>query len=625
MCGIFGIFNTDTARPVDHDVLGRMGHVLAHRGPDGGGLHTDGAVGIGMRRLSIIDLKTGDQPLANEDGSIWVVFNGEIYNYRELTQELLAKGHRFSTASDTEVLVHLYEEYGEACVEPLRGMFAFAIWDHARRTLFLARDRLGIKPLYYADTPTGFVFGSELKLVAQSPWASRAVDQRALAAYLQYGYVPDPFSIIQGAVKLAPGHTLTVREGRSGGPRRYWDVAACFRRPTPPRSEAETSESLWMLLRDAVRSHLVSDVPVGAFLSGGVDSSAVVAIMASEVGIPIKTFSVGFREAAYNELAYARAVAERFGTEHYELVVGPQDLGVLDDLLGAFDEPFADASAIPTYLVSRLARPHVKVVLSGDGGDELFAGYDRYVVDHRRRHLGRLGDMGLGGGLRALSARLPEGTPGKNFIYNISLPRMDRYLDAISVFPPRVLRNLLDPAVASDARTQFDTTHSAGLDPLSRLQVLDLRTYLPGDILTKVDRMTMANSLEARVPLLDHRLVEFAGGLPARLRLRSGETKFLLKRVLRGRVPPEVLDRPKQGFAVPLEAWFSEELPRVFHDVLGEGSRLADVGIRPAAVRSLIELYTARRRQDHCRRLWALAVLDRTLRALRGTRRRFPE
>jgi asparagine synthase (glutamine-hydrolysing) len=618
MCGIFGFFGTDPARPADRQTLRRMGDVLTHRGPDGGGLHEDGALGIGMRRLSIIDLKTGDQPLANEDGSIWVVFNGEIYNYRELTADLLAKGHRFSTASDTEVLVHLYEEHGEACVDRLRGMFAFAIWDRSRRTVFLARDRLGIKPLYYAQTPRGFVFGSELKAVAQSPWVRGQVDRRGLVAYLQYGYVPDPLSILDGVTKLSPGHTVTVRDGRAAAPRPYWDATAFFRNTSPLANEEETATSLWTLLCDAVRSHLVSDVPVGAFLSGGVDSSTVVAIMAAEVGVPVKTFSVGFREEGYNELAYARRVAQWFGTEHHELIAGPEHVGLLDDLLRVFDEPFADSSAIPTYLVSRLARQHVKVVLSGDGGDELFAGYDRYMVDHRRRHLGRLGDMGLGGGLRSLSARLPEGTPGKNYIHNISLPRMERYLDSISLFPPRALRDLLDPAVASHVEASFDTTHSEGLDPLSRLQALDLRTYLPGDILTKVDRMSMANSLEARVPLLDHHLVEFACGLPARLRLRGGETKYLLKRVLRDRVPRDVLVRPKQGFAVPLDAWFNGRLAGFFHDVLGDAGRLADIGIRPSALRSLMERYTTGRRQDHRQRLWALAVLDGALRAHRG-------
>ncbi|PYM86175.1 MAG: asparagine synthase (glutamine-hydrolyzing) [Candidatus Rokuibacteriota bacterium] len=616
MCGIFGAFNIDPSRPADLQTLRRMGEVLAHRGPDGGGLHTDGALGIGMRRLSIIDLKTGNQPLANEDGSIWVVFNGEIYNYRELTAELLAKGHRFATASDTEVLVHLYEEYGEAGVERLRGMFAFAIWDHSRRTLFLARDRLGIKPLYYAETPKGFVFASELKAVVQNPWARGHVDRRALAAYLQYGYVPDPLSIVERVAKLPPGHTLTVQDGRAGVPRRYWEVTACFRNAGVPPSEEDASERLWTLLRDAVRSHLVSDVPVGAFLSGGVDSTTVVAIMAAELGAPVKTFSVGFREKGYNELPYARQVAERYATEHHELLVGPQDLGLLDDLLRAVDEPFADASSIPTYLVSRLARQHVKVVLSGDGGDELFAGYDRYVVDYRRRHLGRLGDMGLGGGLRVLSASLPEGTPGKNFLYNLALPRMERYLDSISLFPPRALRGLLDLAVVPDGATPFDTGDSVGLDPLSRLQALDLRTYLPGDILTKVDRASMANSLEARVPLLDHYLVEFACALPAPLRLRSEQTKYLLKRVMRDRIPREILDRPKQGFAVPLEAWFNDRLPGFFHDLLGGASRLTELGIRSSAVRSLMELYARKRRPEHCRRLWALAVLDRALRRL---------
>jgi asparagine synthase (glutamine-hydrolysing) len=621
MCGIFGLFHADARTPTDAGILRRMGDVLAHRGPDGGGVYTDRGFGMGMRRLSIIDLKTGDQPLANENGSVWVVFNGEIYNYRELTAELLAKGHRFATASDTEVLVHLYEDYGEACVEKLRGMFAFAIWQPAERTLLLARDRLGIKPLYYAQTRDGFVFGSELKALAEWPPAPRAVNPQSVMAYLQYGYVPDPLTIIDGIAKLAPGHTLTVREGRAGVPRRYWDATTFFRNPAPPPREADASDELWQLLRDAVRSHLVSDVPLGAFLSGGIDSSMVVAIMAAEIGAPVKTFSVGFQEPDYNELAYARRVADRFGTEHHELVVGPADLSLLSELLGAFDEPFADPSAIPTYLISRLARQHVKVVLSGDGGDELFAGYDRYMVDYRRRHLGRVGDLGLGGGLRVLSGTLPEGTPGKNFIYNISLPRMERYLDSISLFPARALHDLLGPSIRPDVDAVFDTSNSVGLDPLSRLQALDLRTYLPGDILAKVDRMTMANSLEARVPLLDHRLVQFACGLPARLRLRSGQSKYLLRRALGGRLPREVLSRPKQGFAVPLEAWFEQRLPDFFHESLGDMGRLADVGIEPAAVRSLMDVYAKRGRQDHCRRLWALAVLDRTLRGLTNARR----
>ncbi len=618
MCGIFGVFGADAARPVDPDWLRTMADVLVHRGPDGGGIHARGELGIGMRRLSIIDLKTGGQPLANEDGSVWVVFNGEIYNYRELTEELLARGHRFATASDTEVLVHLYEDEGEAFVRRLRGMFAFAIWDSARRTLLLARDRLGIKPLYYAETGSGFVFASELKAVARVPWVSRDLDREALTAYLQSGYVPDPLSIVRGVAKLPPGHTLTVRQGRAAAPRRYWESTPFFARRLRWGREEEAAEVLWEGLQHAVRSHLVSDVPVGAFLSGGVDSSAVVAIMAREAGARVQTFSVGFAEAGYNELPYARRVAGLLGTEHHELLVGPRDLGVLERVLSAFDEPFADPSSIPTCLVSALARRHVKVVLSGDGGDELFAGYERYAVDHRRRHLGAIGDRGLGRPLRRLSALLPEGTPGKNYLYNLSLPRIERYLDAVSLFPVRALDALLEPPVPADAAAPFAEALRAGreLDPLSRLQDLDLRTYLPGDILTKLDRMSMANSLEARVPLLDHPLVELACGLHPSLRLRSGQTKYLFKRALRGHVPDEVLARPKQGFAVPLTSWFSDHLPGFFRDELGDGRRLEAVGLRRAPVRVLLDLFARTRRPDHCRRLWALVVLDRSIRRL---------
>jgi asparagine synthase (glutamine-hydrolysing) len=620
MCGIAGIVDVTGRAPVDADCLRRMNDRLFHRGPDDAGYLIERRVGLAMRRLAIIDLNTGQQPVHNEDKTLSVVFNGEIYNYRELRAELQAKGHRFATTSDTEVLVHLYEEHGERCVDRLRGMFAFAIWDRQRQALFLARDRLGIKPLYYAESPQGFVFASELKAIAVHPRVERRVSPASLVAYLQYGYVPEPQSILEGIRRLPPGHTLTVKDGHVGAPRRYWESASLFRSAMGRSSETEAgaAEALWAHLESAVRSHLVSDVPVGAFLSGGVDSSAVVAVMAQAVGVPVKTFSIGFREAGYNELPYARRVAEWLGTEHHELRVEPQDLGMLEEVLAAVDEPFADASAVPTYLVSRLARRHVKVVLSGDGGDELFAGYDRYVVDHRRRYLGLLGDAGLGGSLRALSAVLPEGVPGKNYLYNLSLSRLDRYLDSISLFPARAMKNLLEPALVHGVESPFSAALAAGngLDPLSRLQDLDLNSYLPGDILTKVDRMSMANSLEARVPLLDHPLVEFACRLPARLRLRSGQTKYLLKRALRGRVPDEVLTRPKQGFGVPLEIWFRERLPGFFEDQLGDGRRLADVGVRPESVRRLQEAFARRHRREHCERLWALVVLDRALRRL---------
>jgi asparagine synthase (glutamine-hydrolysing) len=615
MCGIYGLLGADARQPADADLLRRMDDSLVHRGPDGGGQYCDGPLGMGMRRLSIIDLATGDQPMANEDGSVWVVFNGEIYNYREVRADLLARGHTFRTASDTEVLVHLWEEDGEACVRRLRGMFAFAIWDRATATLFLARDRVGIKPLFYAPTAHGIVFGSELKALTLSPWVDRRIDLTAVSAYLEYGYVPDPHTILESVVKLPPGHTLTVRDGRVAAARSFWTPTPFFRGPMGPHGEEEAVTALDTLLQDAVHSHLVSDVPVGAFLSGGVDSSAVVALMARDTGARVKTFSVGFDDDAISELPYAREVAKWCGTEHIELRVGAGDIHVLEEVLNAVDEPFADSSSIPTFLVSRLARQHVKVVMSGDGGDELFAGYDRYLVDHRRRHLGKLADAGLGGGLKRLSDALPEGTRGKNLLFNMSLPRMERYLDSIALFPRRALDDLMEPGTR---RFSFNGLLTAGarLDPLSRLQDFDLQTYLPGDILTKVDRMTMANSLEARVPFLDHPLIEFACALPPALRMRGSTTKYLLRRVLQGRVPPIVLTRRKQGFGPPLETWFSGRLSGFFHDMLGDGSRLATVGVRPEAVRSLVARHAESRRPEYCHRLWGLVVLDRAMQRL---------
>ncbi len=602
-----------------------MAQTLVHRGPDGGGEHFDGALGFGMRRLSIIDLETGDQPLANEDGSVWIVFNGEIYNYRELAADLAARGHRFRTRSDTEVIVHLYEEEGERCVERLRGMFAFAVWDARQRTLLLARDRLGIKPLYYATTPRGFVFGSELKALLAGPWLGRSVDPAAISAYLRFSYIPDPLTLLRGVAKLPPGHTLAVRDGRAAEPKRYWDCVPLFAYPAKRADEEESAELLWQTLRSAVASHLVADVPLGAFLSGGVDSTAVVAAMALESAGPVKTFSVGF-DGGVDETPYARRVAEHFGTEHHEVRMNVGDVAVLDEILGGFDEPFADESAIPTYMISRFARAHVKVVLSGDGGDEIFAGYDRYVVDERRRRLGVLGDLGIGGGLRAVSALMPEGTPGKNYLYSLSLPRMRRYLEEISTFSSRALTALLEPAAASQSAAIEGIVgellrRSDGLDPLSRLQCFDLQTYLPGDILTKVDRMSMLASLETRVPMLDPPLVEFACRLPPSLRMRALETKYLFKRALRSRVPAEVLERPKQGFAVPLQKWFTSDVPGFFHERLANTDRLEAVGIRPGAVRELLEQFARMRRDEHCRRLWAILVLDRSLARLAEVRR----
>ncbi|MBI2524704.1 MAG: asparagine synthase (glutamine-hydrolyzing) [Candidatus Rokubacteria bacterium] len=624
MCGIFGVLMADRTRTPDAAVLRAMGDVIRHRGPDDEGFFVSRGIGLGMRRLSIIDLKTGHQPIGSEDGRLQVVFNGEIYNYRQLTHELLDRGHSFATTSDTEVLVHLFEDRGRHCVERLRGMFAFALWDARAGRLVLARDRLGIKPLYYAETPAGLVFGSELKSILRVPGFERTVDVEALCAYLRYGYVPDPLSIFRRVRKLPPGHVLVAAPGTAPEVHAYWDPVPFFEasRQAPG---AWRPEELRERLADSVRSHLVSDVPLGAFLSGGIDSSAVVALMAAELGRSVKTFSIGFAEPSFNELPWARLVSARFATEHHELVVEPQSLDLLARIVEHFDEPFADPSAIPTYFVSRLAREHVKVVLSGDGGDELFAGYDRYVVDRRRRGWDALSRVGAGSLVRRLSDTLPEGTRGKNYLFNVSLPRTERYLDSVSHFRPAAVRRLVSTDVLGGLPEVEDAlaphvARGATLGFPSRLQYLDLKSYLPGDILTKVDRMSMAHSIEARVPLLDHELVEFAAALPPGQRLRGTATKYLLKRALTDLVPREVLFRSKQGFAVPIAAWFRDGLGGYLHDHLLADGALAHGLLRRPAVESLFALYRETARPEYLQRLWCLLVFELWHRAFVATR-----
>jgi asparagine synthase (glutamine-hydrolysing) len=618
MCGIYGMFLTDRARTVPEDRLRAMGEAIAHRGPDESGTLVDGAFGFGMQRLSIIDLKTGHQPIGNEDGSVQVVFNGEIYNYRELARDLLERGHVLATTSDTEVIVHLWEEYGVDCVHHLAGMFALAVWDVRTRTLFLGRDRLGIKPLYYAESPAGIVFGSELKALLRVPEVGRGVSPGAVLAYLRWGYVPDPLAILEGVKKLPPGHTLLVRDGRAvGPPRRYWDLLPFFASPRVG-SEAALMEELRWRLSESVKSHLVSDVPLGAFLSGGVDSSAVVAHMAAEHGASVKTFSIGFAEAAYDERPYARLVSERFRTDHHELIVRPDSVERIARIVAYFDEPFADASAIPTYFVSALARPHVKVVLSGDGGDEIFAGYERYAEDWRRRHWSLLRGVGVAPVAAAASRALPEGTFGKAYLHAVTLPRIDRYVLGVTHFADGALRSLADGPLAlalADGRAHGDglapfVARGSALGFPARLQCLDVDTYLPGDILTKVDRMTMAHSIEARVPLLDHRFVEFAASLPSHVTLRRGEGKYLFKRALAGMVPPAILTRTKQGFAVPLRYWFREGLDAFLGDhLLGAGTR-SRAWVRREYVERLFDLHRATGRQGYLEQLWSLLVLE---------------
>ena len=569
MCGIAGIFSL-TGEPVREQDVRAMCRALVLRGPDDEGYYSAGRIGLGMRRLSIIDLATGQQPVYNDDRTIQVVLNGEIYNYRELREELMARGHRFYTASDTEVIVQLYERYGLECVHHLRGMFAFALWDERRQRLLLARDRLGIKPLYFGQFDGKFVFASELKAILQLSWVERELNWNSLAHLFAFLTTPAEHSIIEGIHKLPPAHTLALEPGRPPKIARYWEVDF---EPDRNNDEEDLVARLRDLLEESVRLRMRCDVPFGAFLSGGIDSSAIVATMAAQSSRPIKTFSVGFREKSHNEIAHARQVAKVFNTEHHECVVTADALDIIDDLAWHLDEPFGDSSAIPTFMVSKIAAEHAKVVLSGDGGDELFAGYDKYCVEQRERryrHIPALFRSLLG----AVGARLPVGTTGREFLRHIALNGPDRYLHAGTLFDQQAQSALFQDAaaeriLAEDPWKQLaDGLSRDGGHWLSAIQHADLRNYLPLDILTKVDRMSMAQSLEVRVPLLDHKLVEFAATIPPELKLHGSNTKYIFKRAMRGILPNSIIERPKQGFAVPLGHWFRGELSSYVRDLL---------------------------------------------------------
>ncbi|MCA1641895.1 MAG: asparagine synthase (glutamine-hydrolyzing) [Acidobacteria bacterium] len=617
MCGIAGFVEHTPTRGAEERaaLLDRMCRVIAHRGPDEQGAEVRGAAALGMRRLSIIDLAGGHQPMSGCDPALTLVFNGEIYNFRELQRDLESRGHQFKTHSDTEAIVHAYEEFGAACVEHLRGMFAFALWDESKRELFVARDRAGKKPLYYSLTQSGaLVFGSELKSLLLHPEVGRGIDLEALDAYVTFGYVPDPLSIFEGVRKLPPGHTLTF-DGSSVSVEQYWDFP--METDAAPRDEEEYVEELRALLDEAVRVRLVADVPLGAFLSGGVDSSAVVGLMARHTPQPVKTFSIGFREDSFDELRYARVAARHFATDHHEFIVTPDICQVVDELVWHFDEPFADSSAIPTHAVSKLARGHVKVVLSGDGGDELFAGYTRYVVERQRRLFDRVPRPVRRGLMEPLSRALPHGAWGRNYIYNGAQDTVGRFVNSLSIFTSlnkRLLyteefrRSLAGRLTATERFVQIASRANAN-DPLAAMLYLDSKTYLPGDILTKVDRMSMAVSLEARVPLLDHKLIEFAARVPSALKMRGLETKYLFKRAVRGLVPDEILDRPKQGFGVPVARWINEELRERMRDTLASRSAAARGYFDPRHVGRLLGEHE-RGRRDQSTALWALFMLE---------------
>jgi len=626
MCGLVGIFDANGCQAIDRDLLSRMNDSLTHRGPDDSGLFTAPGIGLGHRRLSIIDLSGGHQPLFNEDGSVVVVYNGEIYNFQDLSQELLARGHSFRTHCDTEVIVHAWEEWGEACVEHFRGMFAFALWDANSETLFLARDRLGIKPLYYAPLANGLVlFGSELKALLNHPALPREIDVTAVEDYFAYGYVPDPKSIYRHVVKLEPGHTMAFRRGRAQpSPRRYWDVSFESRSGV---SEAQVPEDLIARLREAVDIRMIADVPLGAFLSGGVDSSSVVAMMAGLSADPVNTCSIGFGTPEYDESAYAAKIAERYGTRHHVRQIDPDSFDLVDRLATFYDEPFADSSAIPTYRVCALARERVTVALSGDGGDEVFAGYRRYRWHHYeeqvRRRIPSALRAPLFGALGAIYPKLdwaPKPLRAKSTLEALARHTVEGYFHSVSVLHDGLRRRLFSPQMQRELQgyhaievlrrhmQDAPTDHH-----LSRVQYADLKTYLPGDILTKVDRASMANSLEVRVPILDHHFVEWAGGLPAGLKLRGREGKYIFKRSLEPFVPQDILYRPKMGFAVPLSSWFRGPLRDQVRDAV-TGAHLGATGMFDQRfVTTLVDQHQAGTR-DHSAVLWALAMFESFLR-----------
>jgi asparagine synthase (glutamine-hydrolysing) len=597
-----------------------------HRGPDEGGLHIEPGVGLGHRRLSIIDISTGQQPLYNEDGTICIVFNGEIYNFQDLMGELQALGHTFRTRSDTEVIVHAWESWGASCVQRLRGMFAFAIWDRNRDQLFLARDRLGVKPVYYTEAVAGyFLFGSELKSVLAHPAATRDIQPLAVEDYFAYGYVPEPRTIFRGIYKLPPGHHLTITRGHPVPPPvEYWDVPF---KPSPPITAQDAAEELIHRLRESVRIRLISEVPLGAFLSGGVDSSAVVAMMAGLLDEPVVTCSIAFGDNEFNEAAYAEKVAQQYRTQHHVEQVDPDDVSLVDRLAAVYDEPYADSSAIPTYRVCELARKKVTVALSGDGGDENFGGYRRYRWHMHEERLRskiplqlRRPVFGLLGQLYPKADWAPRVFRAKSTFQALSRNSLEAYFHSVSVLHDGMRSQLFSPRFRTELQgyeaVEVLRRHAARAPsdhPLSLIQYLDLKTYLVGDINTKVDRAAMAHALEVREPLMDHPLVEWLSGLPPALKLRNGEGKYVLKKALEPYLPADILYRSKMGFAVPLAKWFRGPLRSAVREAV-LGPVLAETGwFNSAYLQRLVQDHQSGRR-DYSAPLWTMMMFESFLR-----------
>ena len=630
MCGITGIFDTRAAGPIDRQALQRMNDSLLHRGPDEGSLHIEPGLGFGHRRLSIIDIATGQQPLFNEDGSVVVVFNGEIYNYQSLIPELQALGHVFHTRSDTEVIVHAWESWGVDCVKRFRGMFAFALWDRNKRTFFMARDRLGVKPLYYAVLDDGqLLFGSELKALMAQGKLRREIDPHAVEEYFALGYVAEPRTIFRQARKLEPAHTLVIRQGAPiPDPVPYWDVR--FKLDHAMSAE-DACEELAARLKESVRLRMIAEVPLGAFLSGGVDSSAVVAAMAGLSKEPVNTCSIAFDDPKFNESEFAQMVADRYHTNHRVETVASDDFDLIDTLARLYDEPYADSSAIPTYRVCQLARKHVTVALSGDGGDETFGGYRRYglhLLEERMRSALpqsiRRPVFGLLGRIYPKADWAPRVFRAKTTFEGMARTSVEGYFHSMSLIREPLRSQLYSRQFASElgGYSAFEVfeRHARNADtedPLGLIQYLDMHTYLVGDINTKVDRASMAHSLEVREPLMDHELVEWAASLPSSLKYRGGQGKWMLKKSMEPYLPNEVLYRPKMGFAVPLARWFRGPLRQRVRGALLEGTIAESGWFNPAVVRRLVDEHESGVR-DHSGPIWSLLMFDAFLRQSYG-------
>lgn len=619
MCGIAGILQASGSPELP--LIEKMTRTMTHRGPDGEGYYRSDNVALGHRRLSIIDLAGGKQPMHNEDQTVWITFNGEIYNFQQLRDDLESKGHKFSTNSDTEAIVHAWEEWSGESPKKLRGMFSYAVWDSNSKTLLAARDRLGKKPLYYYFNGKLLVFGSELKALMQHPHVPKDIDPAAIADYLTYHYIPYPRTIFKDIRKLPPATSLMARvkdDRIELKLEKYWDLK--FDPDTGP-SEADWIEAIREKLEEAVRIRLISDVPLGAFLSGGIDSSTVVALMSRIQSEPVKTFSIGFKEEDFSEVKYARQVSELFNTEHHEYVVEPDALDILPRLAWEFDEPFADSSAIPTYYVSKIARENVTVILSGDGGDEIFAGYRRYAwaTDMRRYDFLPSPFKSL---LFGVPGRLmPDGVKGKGTLLHLSRSPFERYA-GLNTFGEE---DYLDGLLTGDIKRELRNNHSGSLadyspmraayddcsncDYLTRIQNIDINLYLAEDILTKVDRASMYCSLETRAPLLDHELIELCAKIPSTLKLKDGQTKYLLKRALENILPDNILYRKKMGFGVPLVHWFKKDITDYSHEMLLSDSSKSKFAFNPKYVEQLLETHK-RSGRDLSARIWALLFFE---------------